>query len=50
MRPLKNVTKIVIGSSRQRPGSSDFKDFLDSPPTRGMTEKGLFQRSLNIIK
>jgi hypothetical protein len=27
---LQNVTKVVKLSSRRRPGSSSFKDFLDS--------------------
>ena len=31
MRPLQNDIKVVILSSRRRPGSSVFKDFLDSP-------------------
>ena len=43
MRPLQNVIKIVITSSRRRPGSSDFKAFLDSGSSPELRKKELFK-------
>jgi hypothetical protein len=47
---LQNVIKVIISSSPGLTGgSSVFKDFLDSPPKRGMTEKGLIFSFINDV-
>jgi len=41
LRPMQNITKVIISSSRRRPGSSDFKDFLDSASGLPRTRYGV---------
>jgi hypothetical protein len=44
MRPLQNITQVVISSFRRRPESSGFKYFLDSPVKPGNDGKRTYSK------